>query len=77
MKRERERVKQLFDEDFYFGTNSGTCHIPVLNYERVDLLLACLVCKTLLLCYILAVSTKVALLYSAQVHSPGKLLEKK
>lgn len=64
MKRGWERVKQLFDEGFYFGTKSGTCCFPVLNCERVDLLLACLVFKTFLLCYLSAVSSgKIALLF--------------
>lgn len=30
---------------FYFGTNSGTFGLSVCNYERLDLLLACLVLK--------------------------------
>lgn len=60
MKSGRKRVKQFLDEGFYFGTKSSNCCIPVLNYERVDLLLACLVFKTLLLCYL---SVEVALLF--------------
>lgn len=41
----KKRVKQLFDEGFYFGTKSSICRFPVLKCERLDLLLACLVFK--------------------------------
>lgn len=49
MKTGRKRVKHLLNKGFYSVTESRSCHNPDLKFERVDLLLACLVFKSFLI----------------------------